>query len=1662
MTLDNSPDNNLSFPGDTSSDTVHTPETQGTGTRQAINWESLALLLLIPILLLAAYFRFTGLNWDETFHLHPDERFLTIVATQLETTNNPIEYLRTSTSPLNPYNRGQGFYVYGNFPMMVTRYVAEWANDFCQIANVGCEYNFAAYDGVHLVGRALSALVDLISVVLTFMIGRRLYDWRVGLLGALLLGVAVMPIQQSHFFTMDNWAAALVTFSMYAAVRASQDARRWRWWLLFGVGLGLAAASRINVAPVAGMAPVAAAMWLARGAALSDQRGISFLLSTSGKIRVQTAIMGVVVAAMLSIVTFRLAQPYAFMDRALARQTVLMETGVPPGFFQEILLSLVGLNPQFTQNMGEIQGQQSPEASFPPALQWTDRAPILFPLTNMVLYGMGLSAGIAAWLGFLWALWRIARARPDWMAHALPVIWTGFYFLFMGTRWVKSIRYFLPIYPFLLLLAAWALIHLWDRNRGKASGRLLVAGAIFLTVIPAALWANTFVQTYQQPITRVEASSWMYENIPTAVTLIYEHGRDAEIHEVQLPLRSVDIPPGGVPIQLNFSLPLGGELTGIRFNYLSDAAGGQGSGQFQVKFSTAGGSTQVLTEAEIDFEVGADEKAVVTSLPRAILAPEQLYTLRLENTGDRSVHLATSVIANEHWDDALPVRMDGRDPYSQYYNGVSLGQIPVATPGDENKRGMMLDWLEESDVLVLSSQRSLWNTPRLPLTYPLNIEYYESLFNGDLGFELAAQFHANYNIGPLYISDTTGQISLFEPPDVGWPPPGDLAAEEAFSVYDHPPVWIFVKSQDYSQARAEAILGAVDLSQQMFMTPGQATQAKNGLLLEDEVFQAQQEAGTFAEIFDPDSLLNQSPALAAVVWWLALILLGWLIFPIAFVAFPGLRDRGYALSKILALLFISYIGWLLSSLDILPNSRGTLLLAALGLGLISLVITLRYRTIFASFVQHHRRYLILVEVVSLLLFVFWLGIRLGNPDVWDVIYGGEKPMDLSYFTAVLKSTTFPPYDPWYAGGYINYYYYGFVYVGSITKLLGIVPTLAYNLILPMLYSFTGIGAFSIAYNLVARRNESILQPVTDSLRNWLKSKAIVAGFAAIALAVVLGNLAQPGVILSAWERSSDSPSNNALVRVVDGALDVILTERRAAVPTGDWFWSASRAISVPPNDVQPITEFPYFTFLYGDLHAHMIAMPLMLLALGWAVSTALAGAGPKRRRWHTVMQWIVGALAIGVLRATNTWDLPTYLVLGTLAITFAAYQRQRKLSLSMFGTAAVEAAILIGLALLAFQPFAAHYGSGYASISLWPGPYTSVIDYLSHYGLFMFLTLGLILWELRSWGREWTVEGMSRQSGLLGWIIVSLVAFLLLAIALMVRGYWIGPIVMLWIVSAGLLSLRPGMPPLRRIVLALISASFALTLAVEIIVLDGDIARMNTVFKFYVQVWLLLSVAGGVAFARAISSLRARSGMLPTAWRTAIAVMVIAALLYPILATWARWEIRMSDDAPLTLDGMAFMEVTSYNDGGEVVSLNPDYQALMWMQRNVEGTPVVAEANDRTAYRSIGNRVSMYTGLPTIVGWDWHQRQQRAVLPGSLVERRIADITQLYNTPFAEEAMPIIEKYDVEYVYVGPLEKLNYSPGGILKFENMVNDGLLEPVYNQLGVTIYRVMPPES
>jgi len=1487
----------------------------------------LSLVVLVAILLAGSYLRFSGLNWDEGQYIHPDEGHMRNTLSLISWPDDLSLYFDTHRSPLNVRNIEGRRYSYGTLPLFVTRAAAEWLDSACVDSSALLSHIAASllvgpsvegcspgtFTGVYsaIVGRSLSALADLGTLILIYLIGRRLYGETIGLFAAGLGAVTAFLIQQAHFFTVDSVACFFTMWAAYFSVRASQTGR-WGNFALAGLGVGLAAASKVSSATAALLVALAGVYRLAGSAPWREGE----------KNRLWSVFLSLCLAGLVSLIAFRVAQPYAFEG---------------PGFFG------VRPSPEWFGRLSEIQAEQAGEADLPSGRQWANRSAVVFPWVNIVVWGMGLPLGLAAWIG--WGVAGFELLRGTRRGHRQFVLWgwATVAFLYYATRWVKTMRYFLPLYPILLLFAAYWLVRMarsvsrWWRGIGIGLSSFVAVGAAF--------WGVAFFSIYTRPHPRLAASRWIYEHVPTGTT-----------------------------------------------------------------------------------------------------------------------------VANEHWDWGLPLRVDGHNPFGGMYNGIEMENYNEDTA---EKRARLYEWLDQADYVFLASNRLYGSIPRLLARYPLTIEYYQSLFSGELGFELEADFTSYPALGPFVFPDQENPFELMEadyvsqrkPIEVQLPP-----AEEAFSVYDHPRVLIFRKTEAYSRALVEEILGKVDLERvQHGRTPREATRAPNMLKFDRETWADQRAGGTWSEMFNEDSLFNRYPGLGAVAWWGGVTALGWLAFPVLFVAVPGLRDRGYGLSRLLGLLLVAYLTWLAGSLRLFPNTQATILRMVAVIALIGGGVGwLRWDDL-SRFIRRRWRALLLTEGVFAFLFVAWIGVRMLHPDLWHPIMGGEKPMDFAYLNAVMKSTWFPPYNPWLSGTWINYYYFGFVIVGTLIKLVGTVPAVAYNLAVPLLCALMGVGAFSVAYNLSG-----------GGLR-----RALLAALAAVVFVVLLGNLGvvhllvEKLIALGGGRVSSVLFAPSSAIALLRGLWQVLGRGATISVRPESWYWHPTRII--PSEAGNPIAEFPAFTFLYGDLHAHMIAFPLTIFALSLAVNWAKT----VKPAWSSLL---IGGLVIGALRATNTWDYPTYLGLGMIGLGLGAWRWRRGeeavtegleedagpddpweeepppssllQSLVSWGLPVMwRVGVLVGLTMLLYLPFIRHYVSGYTSFQLWRGGTTPVKIYLWIYGMLLFPVVTRAVMEVPERVRRGAISRLSLGATIAG--------VLGLTILLMRLEYGVALVAVPVCVLAGLLFLsadeRGGRDPRGhdRFVWVMVGTAMALSLGVEVVVLDGDIGRMNTVFKFYLQVWVLLALAAAVSLAWIWERARSWSLAVRRIWWAAMTLLVLGGVLFLPLGIRARAIDRMAPEAGNRLDGMAFMRYAEVVGGPQgdtrPISLTGDYHAIRWMQENIEGSPVILEGLGWREYLW-ANRVSVYTGLPAVVGWRHHQAQQRVGVDGDMVTWRRDDVNECYSTTDVARAEEILEQYDVRYIYVGEYERAYYDAQALAKFDQMVERGLLQPVYDEQGVMIYEML----
>lgn len=1047
---------------------------------------------------------------------------------------------------------------------------------------------------------------------------------------------------------------------------------------------------------------------------------------------------------------------------------------------------------------------------------------------------------------------------------------------------------------------------------------------------------------------------------------------------------------------------------------------------------------------------GTSYKAV---FPETVeLVEGQVYSFSLTAEGPGAVAVRGSALANEtSWDMGLPFRTAGYDPFGGIYRSDLNFEMYWDDNSDKYQRFTGI--LDQTDYILISSNRQWGTTTRLPERHPLTTAYYRALlgcpeekdiiwcynvaevgsFQGQLGFDLVKTFTSYPDFGPVEINTQF--------------------AEEAFTVYDHPKVFIFKKRPDYDSSAMRTILSTVDLSKVVRITPKHAAEFKD-MLFPPFIWKIQQAGGTWSELFPPQGLLNRLPWLGLVVWYIFIFLLGVVVYPLVRLAFPGLADLGYPLARITGMLLFAYLAWLSGSLRI-PVSRSSLGGILAVLSAVGVILAILQGRDLLDELRTKKVYFLRVELIALVLFSISVLIRLGNPDLWHPIFGGEKPMDFSQFNAVLKSTVFPPYDPWFAGGTLNYYYFGYVLVGMPVKFIGITPSVAYNYLLPSLFSITGLAAYSIAWNLASSTRAKGFSPNSF-------------GLAAVLGLLILGNLGTVRMVWQGFQRLAvpedvmkEGTFINHWAWAAQGAGKLISGEAdHLPYYTGDWYWKPSRAIQ--PEAGNEITEFPYFTFIYADLHAHLIALPLTLLAIAWAISAVLTRGrwgGPDRRyAWLSLtVAVIIGAVVLGALRPANTWDQYTYLVLAAIALFYGQCQDTTKPC--RWWRSILPVLSLVVLAVVFYRPFDRWFGQGYNELVLWEGARTGLSSYLVHWGLFLYVITAWIFLEVVDWMAATPLSELSRLRPF-GEVIIAGIVFIILVIAyLLFRGVVVALVIAPLGIFTALLLLRPGQPPAKRAVLFMTGTALALTLAVELVAVKGDINRMNTVFKFYYQSWSLMSLSAAAALGWILD----KPGGLTNRrliWLLGLCMLVFGAFLYPLTATKAKLEDRMTPAAPHTLDGMSYMAYSTYGDGPtpetyQEMQLAQDYYAIRWVQQNIEGSPVVVEANT-PEYRHWGSRFTIYTGLPGVVGWNWHERQQRALTPDTWVYDRIDAIRSFYMTTNHQKAEEFIRKYNVGIIILGQLERIYYQGAGLEKFSQL--DGVLwDKVYEDQETVIYRV-----
>jgi YYY domain-containing protein len=603
-----------------------------------------------------------------------------------------------------------------------------------------------------------------------------------------------------------------------------------------------------------------------------------------------------------------------------------------------------------------------------------------------------------------------------------------------------------------------------------------------------------------------------------------------------------------------------------------------------------------------------------------------------------------------------------------------------------------------------------------------------------------------------------------------------------------------------------------------------------------------------------------------------------------------------------------------------------------------------------------------------------------SPDVW----GTEKPMDMAFVNAIDASSSFPPHDPWMSGEPLNYYYLGHLALAMPIRLLGMAPATGYDLAIAALFGLTAAGVFTLAGTLWAGARMTRMQG---------RGGPVAVGLAAVLICLVLGNLA--GV--KAW--------------------------LHAAAPPGDYDWFA-------PSRVIPgaIDEFPWFSFLLQDLHAHVLALPFTALALAFPLQALLVG--PRGDAvWRGVAEALAAGLAIGALYAMNSWSYPV--IGGVLVVAVAAWLRDPR-SRGRRGYALAWTALVLVASVVLLLPFWLDFDPAAKGLAL-VRDHAPFARFLGREALIY----GILAWILLA-GFVARLLAASHPGRVAAWGAAGAVfAGSLLALADLA-----GPavIVALALIALGaVFSRRIGAA--ERALWLFVAAGWACVAIPEVVYLrdafdGGPFERMNTVFKFGYQGWLLLAVAAACALPWAASWLGRRAWPV---WAAGTAVGLLLAAVYPYAGTYARKAAFAQ--AP-SLDGLGWLRVRAPGD----------IAAIDWLRAHTPGDAVVLEAVGPD-YSSFGHaRISTFTGRPTVLGWAGHELQWSHD-PGS----RQQDVRTLYTTTDVATARSLVARYGVRYVVVGPIERADYGSGGVAKW-----DALGRRVLDDAGTSVWVIASTRS
>ncbi len=1083
--------------------------------------------------------------------------------------------------------------------------------------------SFTDAGNIMVIGHLWAAFFSTLTILVVYLFVRKAYGQvPMALLAAACFAFSAVSIEQAHYLITESFITLMFVIIALSALRISEDGS-WRSYLLAGTAFGLAMAAKTSSLYYLFMIVVGHLVYVSKTPEKkwqnADQKNrrentLHNVVATFTLVGGAGAILGaglklkgvirdlcpldpngsvgvwVVLFALLAFLAFILTAWGVSNFPVLRAQTPLWIRLAAAGALSFLIFCLLSpwslLDSQGFMGSMKYEWDVVSQAGACYVLQFKDTPRYLYQLLNLMSVELWWPLGLTAVAGMIWVLgrfvWGIVRpagregllplpffpkAGFAWTLGDLLVLsWFIPYFGFIGAWNTKFIRYMVPLVPAFCIFASRLLTDAAERINRFSPSRFWKPAFWVLVIGPSLFYSISYMHVYTHPHPWFDASVWISKNVPTG-----------------------------------------------------------------------------------------------------------------------------SVIATDTWDDGLPQDLSPQQDsrLDKPVNPGNYGHIDVdiysnmgSSPSDDNDRKKLYyaDTLQRGDYISLATKK-LWYTltdetpefrPHGFNLYPVTSRYFRALWAGLLGYRMVAEFH-NFP-------------SLF-----GWTYPDDMA-EETFSVYDHPRVYLFKKIETVAPGRIIEILSKDDYvkgitrDQMRAITPENVDEfiskhnqklTQEGLLqkldtLSAPVSQTASALPTPALAVVPavtpaanpeaagnlnltnnssapnvvaplgvpglpdtktlDTLkalsehpvvvedINQLPPpkeesasyqlLAWLKWVLFMIFLGLLVLPFTLKLLSPLAPGAYALSKIFGLLVLSWVVWFFTSLHLGKFTMGQswvwiLLLVALG----SVYAYQVKDELMNSFKKHGKGWMI-QEVVFLGAFLAFTIVRMYNPHIHDPYGegysgGGEAGMDFGFLSSIVRGESFPPQNMWMAGQPIGYtFYFGHVVMGVVTKALGLVPAVTYNLAIITLFALLFSAPFGIAYALSGR---------------------LIGGFLAGTFCAVSGNLAGAKEYLNAFRQVLARGDFSAMHFTFD-------------------FWGPSRVI---PNS---INEFPYFSVLFADMHAHTLGMPFSIFLVALIGALYLLPSGPKILWKSDWPLWLAIGFFVGSIAFLNTWEIPTWMTLLGLAL----------------------------------------------------------------------------------------------------------------------------------------------------------------------------------------------------------------------------------------------------------------------------------------------------------------------------------------------------------------------------------------------------------------------------